>query len=196
MQRSIEIPEQLVYEEFDGHPVYRKGYRDYLAGTKTAEEIMGTSALQWFIIASLLRKILPMFPAEQYTLGTNEPGLHINRGTNLSSDIVIYRRDQLTITLDSVHYADVPPMMVIEVDVKADYDELFGSETSYIEKKTDKLLKFGVQKVVWITSGSQQIMVSSASGRKEVVKWDTSIELVDDKHVNVLQCLLENGLQA
>ena len=44
MTEAIQIPKILIYEEFDGHPIYRKGYRDYMLGLKTIEEIsMGTS---------------------------------------------------------------------------------------------------------------------------------------------------------
>lgn len=44
MTETILIPKILVYEEFDGHPIYRKGYKDFMLGLKTIEEInIGTS---------------------------------------------------------------------------------------------------------------------------------------------------------
>lgn len=39
MLEIIQIPKILVYEEFDGHPIYSKGYKDYMLGLKTIEEI-------------------------------------------------------------------------------------------------------------------------------------------------------------
>ena len=49
MTETIKIPKILIYEEFDGHPIYRKGYRDFMLALKTIEEInMGTNKLQIF----------------------------------------------------------------------------------------------------------------------------------------------------
>ena len=43
------IPSYLIYEIWDGKPIYYKGYEDVVNGIKTKEEIMGGSALQSFI---------------------------------------------------------------------------------------------------------------------------------------------------
>jgi hypothetical protein len=43
------IPLALIYEIIDGKPIYYKGYREVIAGTKTIEEIMGASTLQNFL---------------------------------------------------------------------------------------------------------------------------------------------------
>ncbi|WP_353717943.1 hypothetical protein [Dyadobacter sp. 676] len=119
-----------------------KGYRDYLVGTKTVEEIMGTSTLQWFIITAILRQILDLFRPDDYLVGTNKPGIHVERGTNLANDIAIYRKGQLKIALDNIHYANVPPQVVIEVDVRADCSDLFSNEFEYVETKSQRLLDF------------------------------------------------------
>lgn len=196
MQRSIEIPKALIYEEFDGHPVYRKGYRDYLVGTKTVEEIMGTSTLLWFIVTSLLRKILELFQPGEYLVGTNEPGVHLKRGTNLANDIAIYRKGQLKIGLNSVNYAEIPPVVAIEVDVRADCSDIFANEFEYMEAKSKRLLDFGAQKIIWIGSVSKKISIISSDRRWETIDWDLPFEVLDGKYINVWELMLKNGFEA
>ena len=55
-----DIPKSLIYEVMDGRPIYRKGYKDVLAGKKTLEEILGRSSLQ-SLIAFHLAKVLFQF---------------------------------------------------------------------------------------------------------------------------------------
>ena len=47
------IPPALIYERWKGKPIYYKGYRDVLAGTKTLEEVMSCSDLQGALVALL-----------------------------------------------------------------------------------------------------------------------------------------------
>ncbi|MFQ5446579.1 MAG: hypothetical protein ACE5FF_06565 [Saprospiraceae bacterium] len=47
------IPAWLVKEEFDGVPLYYKGYKDVLSGKKTLEEIIGCSGIQSLIVTYL-----------------------------------------------------------------------------------------------------------------------------------------------
>lgn len=41
-----EIPKSLIYEEYDGKPMYYRGYKEVMNGLKTHEEIMGESDTQ------------------------------------------------------------------------------------------------------------------------------------------------------
>lgn len=51
------VPAHLVYEIMDGKPLYHKGYREAIAGTKTYEEIIGASSLQSVIVSYFSRFI-------------------------------------------------------------------------------------------------------------------------------------------
>jgi hypothetical protein len=54
MDKIVNIPQILVYEEFDGHPIYRKGYKDFMLGIKKIEEInIGTSKLHFLVVSQL-----------------------------------------------------------------------------------------------------------------------------------------------
>ena len=89
---SEKVPDVLVYEEMDGKSIYYRGYRDVLAKQKKPEDIMGCSDVQGIIVSTVLRFLFRELPEDQYEIITNEVGLHLERGNNLSSDIVIYQR--------------------------------------------------------------------------------------------------------
>ncbi|GAB3692525.1 hypothetical protein GCM10027592_11570 [Spirosoma flavus] len=44
----------LVYEMWDGKPVYYAGYEDVLKGTKTVEQVMSSSLFQGILVARLV----------------------------------------------------------------------------------------------------------------------------------------------
>lgn len=185
------IPKMLIYEEWDGIPVYYKGYRQVISGNKQPEEIMGSSALQTYIVSIILEFLYKNVSRDKYFIGTNEAGLHLVRGTNLSSDILIYERKDLQLTRESVKYFDKPPYMVIEVDVQADVQELFGTETNYFIRKTTKLREFGVRKVVWIFTEGKRLVIANDAKHWEMVTWDTEVAITDE-----VSLVLENLIQA
>lgn len=47
------IPPALIYEMWQGKPIYYKGYRDVLAGKKTIEEVISCSDLQGVLVSLL-----------------------------------------------------------------------------------------------------------------------------------------------
>lgn len=173
------IPKMLIYEEWDGIPVYYKGYRQVIEGEKEPEEIMGSSALQTYIVSIILEFLYKNLPRDKFFIGTNEAGLHLVRGSNLSSDILIYEKEKLKITKESLHYFDTPPYMVIEIDVQADVKELFNTETNYFIRKTTKLREFGVQKVVWVFTEGKRLVIANDAKHWQMVTWDTEIEIAD-----------------
>ena len=56
-------------------------------------------------------------------------------------------------------HTDVPPKITIKIDVKAEYEDL--TELGYIYKKTQKLLNFDVEKVIWIITSVGKVTVST-----------------------------------
>ncbi len=195
MQATEILPKILVYETFDGQPIYRKGYKDFLLGIKKIAEItMGTSTLQWFIttiITKYLNRLLP----DSYLAGAAELGIHVSHNTILAVDIAIFRSGVLNIGFQSVNYSEIPPNVVVEVDIKVDESEFFKSETEYFNRKTEKLLKFGVERVIWILPSSQRIMIASNLQRWEFISWDETFEIIDGLQINVWDLMLKNGFQ-
>lgn len=185
------IPESLVYEMIDGKPIYRKGYREVVSGKKTLEEIMGASTLQSVIVYYLTVFVGKFIDEDQYFVLVSEPGVHIDHRTNLANDVAIYSQSVLPPSKISKKYADVPPRIAIEVDINADVADT--SETGYIYKKTRKLLDFGVEKVFWVLTDAQAVIVATKE-RMETIDWMRSIELMDGQSFNVGEYLQKRGI--
>jgi len=185
------IPEALIYEIMDGKPIYRKGYRDVLAGRKTLEEIMGASSLQALIVSYLNGLLWNHFDGPDYFVLTGEPGVHINHRNNLASDVAIYDQTVLTPAKISKKYADVPAKIALEVDIEADLSET--TETGYLHRKTRKLLAFGTEKVIWVLTEAQVVMVAT-SERIETFDWNRDIEVMDGRVFNIGAYLAKKGV--
>jgi Uma2 family endonuclease len=195
MATTIEIPKILIYEEFEGHPIYRKGYRDFMLGLKQIDEInMGTSVLQWFI-TNTITKFLNINLPEKYILGSAELGLHISSNSNFAADIAIYQKKDLKISLDCTNYSSIPPRVIIEVDIKAEESDYFQNEEEYFHRKTEKLLEWGVENVIWVFSKSKRILVADNLKTWSFNSWDLPIIIVENYEINLWEAMLTNGFE-
>lgn len=85
----------MIYEIIDGKPIYYKGYEAVMNGTKTIEEVRGSSNLQSTIVEYLLMVLFKSIDLTKYRVLTNETGLHLSKKNNLSVDIVSYDKNDL-----------------------------------------------------------------------------------------------------
>lgn len=185
------VPSRFVYEIMDGKPIYYKGYRSVLNGTKTFEEIMGASTLQGLIVFYLNGILFRDIDETIYTVLTSELGLHINHRNNLANDIAIFDTEATPLKI-SKKYADVPPKIAIEVDIDAELEEM--TESGYIYKKTYKLLDFGIEKVIWILTEAQVVMVAQKE-RIETFNWNHDIEIIAGLSFNIGEYLRKKGVE-
>jgi Uma2 family endonuclease len=186
------VPSYLVYEIMDGQPIYYKGYQDVLNGSKTLAEIMGSSTLQAFIVSYLTIFLGKSLSEEDYTILCNEAGLHLDKHNNLAGDILVFDAQKLSISSLSDHYANVPPKIVLEVDIAADTAH-FSAE-DYRIRKTQKLLDFGVEKVIWISTAAQKILMATSHEDWKLMDWDKPIEVLPGLSFNLGQYLADKGL--
>jgi Uma2 family endonuclease len=187
---SGKIPKYLIYEEMDGKPLYRKGYKDVLLGLKSFEEIMGSSKLQSYLIAFIV-KYLNQHLSKQYDAVSSETGLHLEIGNNLATDIAIYNIHEVG-NIFETKYFDTPPKIVFEIDVKIDLKKT--TESEYITRKTKKLLTFGVEKVFWILSSSQTIIMAEKNQPKwAMTDFSGKIEIMDDIYFTIKELVEERG---
>jgi Uma2 family endonuclease len=185
------IPEILVYEELNGRIMYRKGYKNVLNQTKTIEEIMGCSSLQAAIVSVLLSYLYRNIEDEGYEIMTNEAGLHIALGNNLSSDIILYNSvDFLKYRLDE-HYFNVAPKLVIEVDIKVELEDM--SSVEYWTKKTQTLFGFGVEKVIWVFSEDKKIILAEPNKDWIVRDWTKDFEFMPNHIINIQSMIEKKG---
>ena len=191
----MQVPRILIYEEFDGHPIYRKGYKDVMLGLKKINEIsVGTSTLQWFITNIINRHLQTVLPPN-YLCGPGELGLHLAKNTSFSADIAIFRPGQLKVGFQSARYSDVPPNVVIEVDIKIDESEYFQNEDEYAHKKTEQLLQWGVERVIWVFPASRRVLVTDNPQKWFFISWDLPFTVIDDHEINVWELMLAGGFE-
>lgn len=186
------IPRALIYEEWSGKPIYYKGYRDVLAGTKTIEEVMSCSDLQGVIVYLLNAFLFNHLNRKRYIVGTNESGLHMAKNENLANDLAIYEKAKVGKLRGK--YFSIPPKVVIEVDIKADLED-FSNESAYLFQKAKKILDFGTERVLWILTDLRKVFVAE-QGQKQwfITDWDQDIVVLDNCVLNIKVLLDEEEI--
>ena len=184
------VPNSLVWEILDGQVLYRRGYKDVMKKLKTIEEIMGTSSYQSLINSYFLGILFSQLDLQKYDILTNEIGVHFKKNDNTSNDIAIYNR--LSASQISRKYTDYPAKVVIEIDIDIDPDSM--SDFDYLNKKTQKMLDFGVEKVIWVLTNSKQVIVATPDTSWQTLDWSVEIELFDGLTFNIQAYLIERGI--
>lgn len=187
----IKVPDYLIYEIMDGEPIHYLGYKDVLTGTKTFTEIMGSSGIQSLIIAYFQRLLFVNLNEDKYTILSSESGLHLDKRNNLAGDVLIFDNDALPIESVGEHYIDVPPKVVIEVDIMADPEDM--DTDTYLFKKTQKLLDFGVERVIWVTTKTRKVTVATPNSDWQVKDWNKNVEILEEIIFNVGEYLTSKG---
>lgn len=90
-------------------------------------------------------------------------------------------------------YISEPANVVIEVDTKADLSILTFQE--YFKLKTTKLHHFGVDKVIWILTASQQVIVALPGQDWLIIDWNKDIEIMKGITFNIGNYLQKSGIQ-
>lgn len=189
--KAKDIPPYLIYEVMDGKPIYYEGFREVLTNQKTFEEIMGSSLLQSRIIAILIQYFSKLIP-DEFEIFTNEFGLHLDHNDNLCGDFGIYHVSQFQ-GIDMVNkYITIPPKIMIEIDTQANVDYVLDND--YFHKKTQKLLDFGVEKVIWYYTNSKKVMVAEKDKSWMIDNWDKTIEVMPTLHLCLTDLMLKKGI--
>lgn len=187
------VPEALIYEISRGTPIYYHGYKAYLSGDKTMEELMGSGYLQVFVIMAIIKHLLAGLP-DAYQVFTNEIGVILKKGDWRALDIAIYRKDALKDVPLENKYLKIPPEVAIEIDTKADLEN-FTTAMDYVHEKTDDLLEFGVQKVIWIFTNSRKVM-GAGGGKWGTMGWDEPVQVMEGMELNLAEMVHEKGINA
>lgn len=188
---NLQIPNTLIWEVLDGQPLYRRGYASVLGKLKTTDDIMGTSSYQALLTAYLNRLLIQNLDEDLYDIWTGEPGLHLKKNDNVSNDIVVHKI--VSAAHISTNYANYPPKLVVEIDIEI--DPLSMPEIEYLQKKTAKMLDFGVERVVWILTYVRKVIVADRQKNTWLmVDWDTDIELMEGINFNIQRFLDKRGI--
>ena len=189
-EKTVTIPKALMYEMLDGIVVPYLGYEKVLAKKTNLENIMGSSGLQSLVIDIISNYLRGIF--KDYRFLNSELGLHINHKNNLAADIAMYHKSML-LKLASENYLDTPPRAVIEIDTKAD-QSVFEYDGVYFNQKTQKLLDFGVEIVVWFFTSDQKIMIARPNQPWLTTHFDFDFDFLGQP-MNLKKIMEDEGLR-
>ncbi len=189
------VPDSLVKEVIDGVRFYYRDYKKVLNKQQKLEQIMGCSALQSIIIGYILEEIYGAKLQKKFWVLSNEIGHHISHKNNFSYDIALYDRKVLTSDKITNQYVqEIAPSLVIEVETDISLDDTgMNSLTEYWMKKTQKILDNGTEKVIWIFSKNNKILVSEGE-EWHIYNLDKNIQLIDNVTINVGNYLKEENI--
>lgn len=180
--RAKVIPDYLIYEMDEGKPIYYHGYQDVLDGKRTLEEIRAETILVCWLKSRLLHLLSKLDKNYISIIGV---GIDIDKNNHRVVSIATFKRKNLDL---NAPYAKLPPEIVIEIDTKA-YIEAAASTTSYYNRKTQQLLDFGVQKVIWIFTGDKKVMVAAKGQDWITSDWNKTIEVIENITLNIKELL-------
>ncbi len=190
------IPEYLIKETIDGIPFYYRGFRSVVNQLNTKEAIMADSGLQGFLKAFLVTLLARQLDLDKYHFFVGEMGAHIDTQNNLSLDLAIF--DQATLLPEKIttKYIDVPPKVVIEIDVNVELKEVDSNSLDFfVLRKVKKLHQFGVEKVIWIFSKNKTVIIATPDQKWDVLDWNQDIEILEGITFNAAQYLEKKGIQ-
>ncbi len=190
-----EIPKSLIYEMYNGKPMYYKGYKDVLNQLKTTKEIMGQSDTQFIIVNAILKFLMRNINDEKYVVGSNETGFHLSKNMNISSDIVIFDKTTLINRENKGKYFDIPPLAVLEIDIEADASAFGIGEFDYYSMKTKNLLDFGVKEVFWFFSASKQVAIARPNQDWIFADWSKELVVLEEYRFSLENLLEKDGFK-
>jgi hypothetical protein len=171
------IPELLIAEMLQGKPVYYQGYKQVLSRKLKPDDIMGVSDVQGFF-TNLIKDFLTPLLKKDYKVIAGELGIHLKQNDNLSVDIAIIPREMYQPSRFRGKYINYPPSVVVEIDINIDPTASFGNSDEYVNIKTQTLLDFGVEQVVWVFTKSRKIMVATQIGPWLTMNWVDKISVL------------------
>lgn len=189
--KTKKIPDYLIYEMSKGKPIYYKGYRDVLAGTKTKEEIIGDSKLQSWLKTKLAAILMTILESKGYEIFVGELGIKMEEKGWRAADCAIFKIED--IVLDK-KYAHETPEIIIEIDVQADTKN-FSDDMKYIREKLDEYFGKGVKKVIWIFTESKTVVTAVEPGKWIVKNWDQDVEIMTEVFFNIVKLLEQRRTQ-
>ena len=190
--RRTLLQAQLVRETLDGRPLYYTGYQAVLAGRKTTEEIRGSSSLQWVLVSYFMRVMILGLNRNKYWFAT-KAGVHLDHRDNLAHNVAIYEKAMLPPDQINTRYVQVPAKVVVEIDVRIDLQD--AADSNYVNRKIRKLLDFGTERIIWIFTDSQQVLVAERGADAWLIMdWHRDLELLDGQQFNVGQYLQQQGI--
>ncbi len=149
--------------------------------------------MQSVLVMYLNTLLIKYLNLDSYYVFTSESGNHLAKNLNYGLDLAVYEATILTPDRITTKYVDVPPRLVVEVDVRVDTEPL--SEIDFIHLKTQRLLEYGVKRVIWVTPATQKVLIAELDKDWLVRDWNKPFELWPGVEANVGAYLKERGIE-
>ncbi|MEK7255526.1 MAG: hypothetical protein AAB316_12330 [Bacteroidota bacterium] len=179
---TLAIPKHLIYEMDEGKPIYYRGYEDVLKGKKHFEQVMSDSTIQAWLKMKIGAYLLSLI-APSYDITVGEQGISFSKGNWRGIDIAIFNFED--VVLDH-HYSKKVPVVAIEIDTKSDFKDV-EDMVIYYEKKIARLFEYGVERILWIFTGSQKIQLIEPTGKRHIFEWTEDVPVVEDVKLNIAE---------
>ncbi len=190
-RKRQELLKVLTYEKVKGKPIYYRGYREVLKGELNPEAVMGSGELH-AILLFLIGKFLMDSLGENYIVLGGELGFFTSPNSFRSLDVAVYRKEDMKNPADG--YTKKPPLVVVEIDTKADLSR-YSSFEEYMYEKTGDLLRAGVQKVIWYITKVRKVLIAEAEKDWITTDWDRDIEVLEGVRLNLKELLNREGIE-
>jgi Uma2 family endonuclease len=189
------IPAYLVRETIDGIPFYYAGYKDVINRKKTFEDIMADSGLQSIIKAYLMILFAQKLDLNRFQPVSGEIGSHLDHRSNLALDVAVYDNNVLTPEKINLKYIDVNPKIVVEIDVRVKLEDPTANPfEQYVLRKVKKLLAFGTERVIWIFTQSDTVIVAKPGNSWEIFRLNQDVMLLEGINMNIGNYLNTKGI--
>ncbi len=181
----------LTYEKVKGKPIYYRDYKKVLKGELPPEAVMGSSELHGILlilIATFLKVDLP----KDFIVAGGELSFYTSPDSFRNLDIAVYKKDEMK--KPQPKYTKKPPVVVIEIDTKADLSR-YSSFEEYMYEKTQELLDAGVEKVIWFITKVKKVMVAEKGKEWITTDWSRDIEVIGGVKLNLGELLKSEGIE-
>ncbi len=181
----------LTYEKVKGKPIYYRGYKEVLKGKLPPEAVMGSSELH-AVLLILISAFLKINVGKDYVVAGGELGFFTAPNSFRNLDIAIYRKEDML--KPETKYSRKSPLVVIEIDTKADLSN-YGNFEGYMYEKTQELLDAGVQKVIWFITKVKKVFIAEQGKDWITTDWDRDIEVIEGVKLNLGKLLKSEGIK-
>lgn len=190
------IPFYLIRETIDGTPFYYARYKEVLSKKQTFEGIRADHGFHALIKTYLMLLFARALDYKLYQPVSGKVGCHLDSQNNFILDVAIYDKSILTPDKITNKYIDVYPKVVIEIDLKVTLEDtsidLFAP---FVLAKSKKLLSFGTERIIWVFTQSNTIMVVKPGNTWEVFQLNDDVVVMDGVVMNIGRYLEEEGIE-
>jgi hypothetical protein len=189
-----EIPKSLMYEMYDGKPMYYKGYKDVMNQRERQKSNINFNQ-RLILVNTVLQNLMCGLDYAKYFVGGNGVSLQISENTITTSNILVFKKHDLKQVDFDAKYFNIPPLVTIEFDFIAETVDFGLSEFDYYSMKTKSLLDFGVKEVIWFFSTSKQVAIARPNQDWIITNWDKELVVLDEYKFSLEKLLEKEGFK-